>query len=29
MFQRSVAAGFHDAVPGKGLMCWVTAFAYC
>ena len=29
MFQRSVAAGFHDALPGTGLMCCVTAFAYC
>ena len=29
MFQRSVTAGFHDALPGTGLMCCVTAFAYC
>lgn len=29
MFQRSVAAEFHDALPGTGLMCCVTAFAYC
>ncbi len=29
MFQRSVTAGFHDALPGTGLMCCATAFAYC
>jgi hypothetical protein len=29
MFQGSVAAGFHDALPGTGLMCCPTAFAYC
>ena len=29
MFQRSVAAEFHDALPGAGLMCCATAFAYC
>ena len=29
MFQRSVAAGFHDGPPGAGLMCCATAFAYC
>ena len=29
MFQRSVAAEFHDGVPGAGLMCCATAFAYC
>ena len=29
MFQGSVTAGFHDALPGTGLMCCVTAFAYC
>ena len=29
MFQGGVTAGFHDAVPGTGLMCCATAFAYC
>ena len=29
MFQRSVAADFHEALPGTGLMCCATAFAYC
>ena len=29
MFQRSVAADFHEALPGTGLMCCLTAFAYC
>jgi hypothetical protein len=29
MFQRSVAAEFHDAIAGTGLMCCATAFAYC
>ena len=29
MFQRSVTAGFHDALTGTGLMCCATAFAYC
>ena len=28
VFQRSVAAGFHDTLPGTGLMCCATAFAY-
>src|SRR4051794_12719046 len=29
MLQRSVAADFHDALPGRGLMCCATALAYC
>jgi hypothetical protein len=29
MFERSVTARSHDALPGTGLMCCVTAFAYC
>ena len=29
MLERSVAAGFHNALPGAGLMCCATAFAYC
>ena len=29
MFQRSVAAEFHDVRPGTGLMCCATALAYC
>jgi hypothetical protein len=29
MFQRSITAGFHDVLPGTGLMCCATAFAYC
>jgi len=29
MFQPSVAAELHDGLPGAGLMCCATAFAYC
>ncbi len=29
MFQWSITAGFHDVLPGTGLMCCATAFAYC
>jgi len=29
MVQRSITAGFHDALHGTGLMCCATAFAYC
>jgi hypothetical protein len=29
MFQWSVTAEFHDALPGTGLMCCAMAFAYC
>src|SRR5262249_42139270 len=29
MFQRSVAAEFHDVLPGMGRMCCATALAYC
>jgi hypothetical protein len=29
VFQGSVTTGFHDALPGTGLMCCATAFAYC
>jgi hypothetical protein len=29
MVQRSVATELHDVLPGAGLMCCATAFAYC